>query len=85
MPRPRELGVPIFAFQEGNDAAVAKVYCELAKVSGGAQCEFDASSANKLRELLRAVATFATGGSQALEKQSTNAATLLLAQMKRRD
>ena len=81
----RELGVPIFAFQEGNDAAIAKVYCELAKVTGGAHCEFDASSANKLRELLRAVATFATGGIQALERQSTNAATLLLAQMKRRD
>jgi hypothetical protein len=30
----RELGIPIFAFQEGNDAAVAKVYCELAKVTG---------------------------------------------------
>jgi hypothetical protein len=81
----RELGVPIFAFQESNDAAVAKVYCELAKVTGGAHCEFDASSVIKLRELLRAVATFATGGIQALERQSTNAATLLLAQMKRRD
>jgi hypothetical protein len=81
----RELGTRLFLFQEGNNAAVAEIYRELARITGGAHCEFDAGSADKLRELLGAVAAFVAGGIAALEKQSTKAATLLLAQMRRGD
>jgi hypothetical protein len=80
-----ELGAPIFAFQEGGDAVVAEVYRELAKITSGAYSVFDAGSAGKLRELLCAVAAFATGGIQALEKQQTSGARLLLTQMQRGD
>jgi hypothetical protein len=81
----RELGVPIFAFQDGNDDQVAEVYRQLARITKGAHCQFDGNSARQLAELLRAVAAFATGGIQALEQQSTGAARLLLTEMERKN
>jgi hypothetical protein len=78
----RELGVPVFLFQEGCDPHVAKVYAEIARLSGGAHVEFNASSARRLAELLRAVVAFATGGAKALAAQKTQAAQLLLGQIK---
>ncbi len=39
----------------------------MAKLSGGAYSRFDASSADQLRELLGAVAVYASGGRRALE------------------
>jgi hypothetical protein len=61
------LGVPVFVFHEGADEAAARGFREIARLSGGAYCPFDASSAKQLRDLLSAVAVFAAGGRKALE------------------
>lgn len=60
------LGVPVFVFHEGADAVAASVFPQIAKLSGGAYCRFDASSPHQLRDLLSAVAVFAAGGRKAL-------------------
>lgn len=62
------LGVPVFAFQEGHDPDAARGFREIAQLTRGAYCAFTAGSAAQLRELLRAVAVYAAGGRQALEK-----------------
>lgn len=61
------LGVPVFMFHEGRDPVAAYAFKQIAKLSGGAYCRFDAGSADTLRELLSAVAVFAAGGPPALE------------------
>jgi len=61
------LGVPTFVFQEGQDADAARGFREIARLTLGAYCAFDAGSAGQLRELLKAVAIYATGGRPALE------------------
>lgn len=78
----RELGVPCFLFQEGADEEVADVYREIARLSGGAYCRFDAGAASRLADLLKAVAAFAAGGMKALAAQNSEAARLLLTQIK---
>lgn len=60
------LGVPVFVFHEGGDPMAAQVFRHIAKLTGGAYCPFDASSAKQLRDLLGAVAVFAAGGRRAL-------------------
>ena len=60
------LEVPVFAFQEGDDPEAAQGFREIARLTQGAYCRFDAGSARQLRELLRAVAVYAAGGRQAL-------------------
>ena len=59
-------GVPVFMFHEGFDPAAARGFGEIARLSGGACCRFDAGSAGELRELLSAVAVYAAGGRRAL-------------------
>jgi hypothetical protein len=61
------LGVPAFMFHEGDDAAAERTFHEIARLSGGAYCRFDSSSAQQLRDLLSAVAVYAAGGRKALE------------------
>ena len=61
------IGVPAFLIHEGTDAAAERTFREVARLSGGAYCRFDASSAQQLRDLLSAVAVFAAGGRNALE------------------
>jgi hypothetical protein len=61
------LGVKVFMFQEGSDTEVEQAFRELARLSGGAYCRFDASAPQQLAQLLRAVAAFAAGGVKALE------------------
>jgi hypothetical protein len=78
----RELGVPVFVFQEGSDEYVAEIYAEIAKLTKGAHCKFDNSSAQRLGDLLKAVAAFAAGGVKALASQKSEAAKLLLTQIK---
>ena len=77
----RLLGVPVFVFHEGRDAAAGRAFHQIAKLSGGSYCPFDAASAQQLRELLGAVAVFAAGGQQALADygKRTGGAALLLA------
>ena len=60
------LGVPAFVFQEGHDAVAERALRQIARLSNGAWCRFDASSAQHLRDLLSAVAVFAAGGRKAL-------------------
>ena len=79
------LGVPIFMFQEGRDTSAEHGFREIARLSGGAYCRFDAGSAAQLRDLLSAVAIFAAGGHRALEDYSASRggqARLLLGQLK---
>jgi hypothetical protein len=61
------LALPAFIFHEGDDAAAGRAFREIATLSGGAYCRFDATSARQLRELLSAVAVYAAGGWRALE------------------
>jgi hypothetical protein len=79
------LGIPVFMFQEGNDAIAESAYREIARLSRGAYCHFDAGSAHQLGELLRAVAAYAAGGIKALRELSakhSSGAQKLLAQLK---
>ncbi len=61
------LGVPAFMFHEGQDPGARYAFEQIAQLSGGACCRFDAASAKQLRELLSAVAVYAAGGRRALE------------------
>jgi hypothetical protein len=60
------LGVPVFLFQEGDDARAERAFREIARLTKGAFCRFDPGSARQLRELLTAVAVYAAGGHKAL-------------------
>lgn len=80
------LGLPAFLFHEGGDPVVRRCFEQLAKLSGGACCAFDASSAGQLRDLLAAVAVYAAGGRRALADYSARhggAALLITRQLDR--
>lgn len=62
------MGVPAFVFQEGRDPQAERSFRQIARLSGGAYCPFDAASPQTLRDLLSAVAVFAAGGRRALEQ-----------------
>ena len=79
------LNVPLFIFQEGGDGLAREVFVELCRLSGGAYSQFDAASADQLKELLRAVAVYAAGGLKALKdfsKSSHDSVKLLEQQLK---
>jgi hypothetical protein len=59
-------GVPIFLFHEGGDAVAAGAFRQMAKLSRGAYLRFDLASADRLKDLLGAVAVYAAGGYRAL-------------------
>jgi len=61
------LGVPAFMFHEGQDPVAAFAFQQVARLTNGAYCRFDSTSAHVLRDLLNAVAVFAAGGRPALE------------------
>tara|TARA_R110002167_G_scaffold144413_10_gene334793 strand:+ start:24968 stop:25669 length:702 start_codon:yes stop_codon:yes gene_type:complete len=67
------LNVPLFMFQEGADPLASATFTRMAKLSKGAYSHFDSASAAQLRELLRAVAVYASGGLKALEQFSSQA------------
>ena len=58
---------------QGVDPAATQAFKQFAYLTGGAHCQFDASSANQLKELLAAVAVFAAGGLPALEEYGKRA------------
>ncbi|MFQ5954700.1 MAG: VWA domain-containing protein [Kiloniellales bacterium] len=60
------LGVPAFVFHEGPDPIARQTFQQIARLTNGAYCSFDASSARQLRDLLSAVAVYAAGGRKAL-------------------
>ena len=79
------LRVPLFLFHEGHDQQARRAFDELARLSGGACCSFDAGSADQLKELLKAVAVFAAGGLPALQdlsKRSGEGVKLLARQLR---
>jgi len=79
-------GVPIFAFQEGDDAQAQACFREMARLTHGAYCAFDHGSAELLRQLLTAVAAYAAGGLTALEAYGRDAGSsevrLLIGQLR---
>lgn len=64
------LSLPCFLFHEGRDQASRRAFEQIARLSGGACCAFDAGSAQQLKDLLAAVAVFAAGGRRALADYS---------------
>lgn len=80
------LGVPVFLFQEGRDGIAENAFREIARLTKGVWCPFDAGAAGQLRELLRAAAAFAAGGRAALvdlsKKEGGGGAQKLLGRMK---
>jgi hypothetical protein len=66
-----QLGVKAFMFhephQDDNDGKVESAFREIAGLTGGAYCRFDANAPHQLAQLLRAVAAFTVGGIKALE------------------
>ncbi len=83
-----ELGlmkVPAFMFQEGHNPIAERAFREIARLTGGAYCRFDAGAASQLRDLLRAVAVYAAGGRSALEdfsRKGGRQGQMLLEQLK---
>ncbi|WP_127557621.1 VWA domain-containing protein [Saccharospirillum alexandrii] len=61
------LNTPLFIFQEGNDAQARNAFQQMAKLSGGAWMPFDNRAAAQLKDLLGAVAVYASGGQRALD------------------
>jgi hypothetical protein len=76
------LGVPVFMFQEGADRSVEQVFRQIASLSHGAYCRFDAGAAKQLAELLKAVAIFAVGNVAALEGRKDAGSVRLLEQLR---
>ncbi len=72
------LGVPVFIFHEGHEPAAAKALRYIAGLTNGACLSYDASSAQQLRELWRAVAVYAAGGRRALEDYGKRAGGVVL-------
>ncbi len=76
------LQIPLFMFHEGGDANVRRVFQQMAQLSGGAYAPFDLSSASELKDLLAAVAVFATGGRKALTRLGRGPVELLTQQLR---
>ena len=67
------LGVPCFMFHERGRQRAGNAFRQIAQLTRGAYCLFDASSPQQLRDLLAAVAVFASGGRKALTDFSQKA------------
>jgi hypothetical protein len=79
------LGVRAFLFQEGGDAAAERAFRQIARLTNGAHCRFDATSPGQLRDLLGAVAAYAAGGQRALadlSRRSSPEVRLLASQIR---
>ena len=63
-------GVPVFIFHEGNNPIAARAFQQIARLSRGAYLRFDSGSAQRLRDLLGAIAVYAAGGYRALADYS---------------
>lgn len=79
------LGVPVFVFQEGHNSQAETAFREIARLTKGSWCRFQAGAADELRTLLEAVAVYAAGGRKALQalgqRNAHQGARLLLADM----
>lgn len=73
-----ELGMlrtPVFMFHEGDDRHARAVFQQVSKLSGGAYAPFDRRSPQVLKDLLAAVAVYASGGVKALENFSARSSS----------
>ncbi len=78
-------GVRAFLFQEGRNPDAERAFRQVAKLTNGAHCRFDASSPQQLRDLLGAVAAYAAGGQRALadlSRHSSPEVRLLASQLR---
>ncbi|MBE0486044.1 VWA domain-containing protein [Marinobacter sp.] len=69
-----ELGMlrtPVFMFHEGADAHAQAVFQQVSQLSGGAYAPFDRNSPQMLKDLMAAVAVYASGGAKALRDFSS--------------
>lgn len=78
-----DLKVPGFFFLEGSENYHSPFYKEMASLTGGAFAPFNADSASFLEDLLKSVAAFASGGFAALESRDSQAARLLISQLRK--
>jgi hypothetical protein len=62
------LGVPAFVFHEGDDPNAAAIFREVARLTHGVYARFDSGAARQLRDLLKAAAAYAAGGSSAFNR-----------------
>lgn len=78
------LGTKAFMFQEGGDAAAARGFQAIARLTGGAYAAFDATAPGRLAALLGAAAVYAAGGHVALGRQGAagSVSQNLLSQMR---
>ena len=75
--------VPFFVFQEGHDPMAARLFKDIARITGGAHAPFAPGSAHQLRTLFGAVARYATCGRTGLGEIEDRLARNLLAQLPR--
>ena len=75
-------GVKAFMFHDGADAKAGLAFREIARLTGGVFLPFDQSSADELKSLLIAVATYAAGGRKALQALDNAQARQLLSDMR---
>lgn len=75
--------VPFFVFQEGADPMVARVFRDIARITGGAHAPFAPGSAETLRTLFGAVARYAAHGRSGLQGLEHRLAREMLAQLPR--
>lgn len=73
--------VPCFLFQEGFDAQASRVFRDIASISGGAHVPFQAGSADQLRALFGAVASYAAHGRAGVDEIGHDVVRGLLAQL----
>jgi hypothetical protein len=64
-------------FLEGHDRHAEACFAEIAAITHGAFCRFDSGSAEQLRQLLTAVAVYASGGREALRQLAHGQGALL--------
>ncbi len=70
-------GTPVFLFQEGRDPGAENTFREIARLTRGAWCPFDSHSAEQLKQLLTAVAVYASGGRRALDSLAQRSGSVL--------
>ncbi len=71
------LGTRAFMFQEGYDREAEITFREVARLTGGAFARFEPGAADELRDLLRAVAVYASGGRKALNGHAAGASSTI--------
>ena len=75
--------VPFFVFQEGHDPRAARIFRDIARITGGAYAPFAPGSADQLRTLFGAVARYASRGRSGLREIEHRLARDMLTQLPR--